>query len=40
MHTGLNPAEKRRTAQAIIEAALGKEILYVGFEGDVTEKWD
>jgi len=40
MHAGLNPSEKRRTARAVIEAALGKEILYVGFEGDVTEKWD
>ena len=40
MHAGLNPSEKRRTARAIIEAALGKEILYVGFEGDVTERWD
>jgi tRNA A-37 threonylcarbamoyl transferase component Bud32 len=40
MHAGLDPFEKRRTARAIIEATQGKEILYVGFEGDVTEKWD
>jgi tRNA A-37 threonylcarbamoyl transferase component Bud32 len=40
MHAGLDPSDKRRTARAIIEAAQGKQILYVGFEGDVTEKWD
>jgi hypothetical protein len=40
MHAGLDPSDKRRIARAIIEAAQGKEILYVGFEGDVTEKWD
>ncbi len=39
MHAGLNPNEKRNIAQAIIEATRGKEILYVGFDGDITEKW-
>ncbi len=39
LHVGLNPNEKRRTARAVIEAARGKEILYVGLDGDVREKW-
>ena len=39
LHVGLNPNEKRVAARAVIEAARGKEILYVGLDGDVREKW-
>jgi len=39
LHVGLNPNEKRVTARAVIEAARGREILYVGLDGDVREKW-
>ena len=39
LHAGLNPNEKREAARAIIEAARGKQILYVGIDGDVREKW-
>lgn len=39
LHVGLSPNEKRLAARAVIEAARGKEILYVGFEGDIREKW-
>jgi len=40
LHAGLSPYEKRETARVVIEAASGKKILYVGFNGDVREQWD
>ena len=39
LHVGLSGNEKRLAARAVIEAARGKEILYVGLDGDVREKW-
>jgi len=40
LHAGLSPYEKRETARVVLEAASGKKILYVGFNGDVREEWD
>jgi hypothetical protein len=40
LHVGLSPAERRKTALRVLKAARGKEILYVGFDGDIVEKWD
>jgi tRNA A-37 threonylcarbamoyl transferase component Bud32 len=39
LHVGLNPHEKRVTARTVIEEARGKDILYVGLDGDVREEW-
>ncbi|MBI5571715.1 MAG: hypothetical protein HY914_17365 [Desulfomonile tiedjei] len=40
LHMGLTPEERRNTARAVLAAARGKEILYVGFDGDVKEQWE
>lgn len=39
LHAGLSAAECRKTALQVLKAARGKEILYVGFDGDIVEKW-
>jgi len=39
-HGGLNRRRMRRIASEVVRAARGKDILYVGFNGDVTETWD
>ena len=39
LHAGLSGNEKRLAARAVLEAARGREILYVGLDGDVREKW-
>lgn len=40
LHVGLSVAQRRETALMVLQAARGKQILYVGFDGDVIEKWD
>ncbi|MGB6065435.1 MAG: lipopolysaccharide kinase InaA family protein [Desulfomonilaceae bacterium] len=40
LHAGLRRKRKREIARGVIKAARGKEILYVGFDGDVREKWN
>jgi len=40
LHVGLSASERRRTALRVLKAARGKQILYVGFDGDIVEKWD
>lgn len=40
LHMGLTPHERRKTARQVLDAARGKEILYVGFDGDVREQWE
>jgi tRNA A-37 threonylcarbamoyl transferase component Bud32 len=39
LHAGLNRQERREMARQVLKAATGKEILYVGFDGDIREKW-
>lgn len=40
LHVGLSVSERRKTALRVLRAARGREILYVGFDGDIVEKWD
>ena len=40
LHMGLTVAERRKVALRVLRAARGRDILYVGFNGDVVEKWD
>ncbi|MBM3302465.1 MAG: hypothetical protein FJY85_21245 [Deltaproteobacteria bacterium] len=40
LHVGLSGPERRKLALGVLNAARGKDILYVGFDGDVVEKWD
>ncbi len=40
LHAGLGRKRKREIARGVIKAAWGKEILYVGFDGDVRERWN
>jgi serine/threonine protein kinase len=40
LHLGMNSRERRQTAVEVIEAARGKEVLYVGFDGDCREQWE
>jgi serine/threonine protein kinase len=40
LHVGMGMKERRATAIDVLAACKGKDILYVGFSGDVTEKWD
>jgi hypothetical protein len=40
LHVGLSVADRRKTALEVLKAARGKKILYVGFDGDIVEKWD
>lgn len=37
---GLDRRKARRVARNVLEEARGREILYVGFDGDVTEEWE
>ena len=37
LHAGLNSSEKKRLAHDVIKKCQGKDILYVGFNGDVIE---
>jgi len=39
LHAGLSRSRKREIAREVINAAQGKDVLYVGFEGDEREKW-
>jgi serine/threonine protein kinase len=38
--SGLKRRTRREIARQVLERARGKEILYVGFDGDIIEKWD
>ncbi len=40
LHAGLGPEERRKITRSVLDAARGREILYVGFDGDIREKWD
>lgn len=40
LHAGLNRKETRTLCRKIVDAAKGKEILYVGFSGDIVEQWE
>jgi hypothetical protein len=40
LHAGLNGSQKREIALQVLRAVRGKDILYVGFNGDIIEKWD
>ena len=40
LHMGLKSTTKRRIARRVLNAAKGRDILYVGFDGDVIEKWE
>lgn len=40
LHTGMSAKERRDTARRVTAAARGRDILYVGFDGDVVEKWE
>jgi glycosyltransferase involved in cell wall biosynthesis len=37
---GLRRKEARELARSVLEEARGKKILYVGFDGDITEEWE
>ncbi len=39
LHAGLSRGRKREIAREVVKAARGKDVLYVGFDGDVCEKW-
>lgn len=39
LHAGINSHERHRIARDVIEGAKGRNILYVGFQGDVIESW-
>lgn len=40
LHAGLSRSRKRDIAREVVKTARGKDVLYVGFEGDVCERWD
>ena len=40
LHMGMNARQRRETARAVIQAARGRQVLYVGFDGDCREEWD
>jgi serine/threonine protein kinase len=40
LHVGMARRERREIAMKVLKASKGKEILYVGFDGDVREKWE
>jgi len=39
LHAGIDRNQRREIARLVLQAAKGREILYVGFEGDIIEKW-
>ncbi len=40
LHVGMARREKREIARRVLQAARGREILYVSFDGDVRERWE
>lgn len=40
LHAGLSRNQKREIAQEVVKAVQGKDLLYVGPDGDIREKWD
>ena len=40
LHAGLTGSQRRKVARSVLEAARGREVLYVGFEGDQIERWE
>jgi tRNA A-37 threonylcarbamoyl transferase component Bud32 len=40
LHKGMTARQRRETACAVIQAARGRQVLYVGFDGDCREEWD
>ncbi|GEM_PF-487113 len=39
LHAGIDPHERREMTREILTSARGRDILYVGFNGDIVEKW-
>ena len=39
LHAGLSRSNKRDIAKEVVKSARGKAVLYVGFDGDVCERW-
>jgi tRNA A-37 threonylcarbamoyl transferase component Bud32 len=39
LHAGVSKVEKRKIVAELTKAAAGKDILYVGFSGDIRESW-
>jgi len=39
VHAGINPLQRQYLAQKVFDAVRGKEILYIGLDGDVRETW-
>jgi len=39
-NAGLTESQRRKIVRSVLEAARGREILYVGFEGDKIERWE
>ncbi len=40
LHVGMSSRQRRETAVEVMQAASGREVLYVGFDGDCHEQWD
>ncbi len=40
LHAGIDHRDRRRMEREVLEAASGHRILYVGFQGDISELWD
>ncbi|MFC1834669.1 lipopolysaccharide kinase InaA family protein [Thermodesulfobacteriota bacterium] len=39
-HAGIDGVRLREMARGVLQSAEGRDILYVGFDGDIIEKWD
>jgi hypothetical protein len=39
LHAGLSRSRKAKIAREVIKSAQGKNLLYVGLDGDVCERW-
>jgi len=39
LHMGMSSRERRQAAREVMEACQGREVLYVGFDGDCREPW-
>jgi serine/threonine protein kinase len=40
LHAGMDRQHRREISRHVLEAARGRNILYVGFQGDVIEQWE
>ncbi|MEN6320681.1 MAG: lipopolysaccharide kinase InaA family protein [Syntrophaceae bacterium] len=39
VHAGINPSQRQYLVQKVFDAVRGREILYIGLDGDVREPW-